>query len=134
MALVPSRELPADVKSLHAATAAKSGRATVAVVLIAVIASGCGGASQKPPESKPSRAEQHQISVLSRKCRESKPTVARQLDVALHVLHRRGLGGSRAELADALDTMVIYAGEREKTVECNGLLIALVATIEGKAK
>ena len=117
-------------------SASRASGPIAAVVLLAVVASGCGGDSKKVPESPTSRrgAEQSHISALSLKCRESKPAVAAQLDAALQTLRDHGLGGPRAQLAEDFDKVATYVGEREKAVDCNALSAALVATIEEKAK
>jgi ubiquinol-cytochrome c reductase cytochrome b subunit/menaquinol-cytochrome c reductase cytochrome b/c subunit len=60
--------------------------------------------------------------------------IAAQIDAARKALDKQGLHGSRAELTEGLDTVSAYAATRERTVDCERLLEAFIATSKEGAR
>jgi hypothetical protein len=60
--------------------------------------------------------------------------MASQIAAALKALDTQGLRGSRAELTEGLDTVAAYAATRERTVDCERLLEAFIATSKERAR
>jgi hypothetical protein len=110
---------------------ARAASASVAVVLVTVLAWGCGGSAKSSPGTSTTASEQARLTALAHKCGESKTAVSRQIDAALKSLGKQErTPRARAELSVALEKVVSYVEKRDKTFDCKGLLGAIVLTSE----